>query len=56
MLMYVLCLVAKISGYLCFIITRQEAIALPSIGFTSWRVSMVFTHSAITPPEVNRFG
>ena len=56
MLIYVLCLVAKISRYLCFIIIRQEAIALPSIGFILSHISMVFTRSAITPPEVNRFG
>jgi len=34
----------------------EEAVALPSIGNTLWHIWMVFTHSAITPPEVNRFG
>ena len=28
----------------------------PSIGNTLWRVSTMFTRSAITPPEVNGFG
>ena len=30
--------------------------ASPSIGNTLWRVSTMFTRSAITPPEVNGFG
>ena len=30
--------------------------ASPSIGNTLWRVSEMFTRSAITPPEVNGFG
>jgi len=34
----------------------EEAEASPSIGNTLWRVWTVFTRSAITPPEVNRFG
>jgi len=33
-----------------------EAVALPSIANTLWRIWTVFTRSAITPPEVNRFG
>ena len=33
-----------------------EKLATPSIGNTLWRVWMVFTRSAITPPKVNRFG
>jgi len=33
---------------------REEA--SPSIGNTLWRVSTTFTHSAITPPDVNEFG
>jgi len=39
-----------------YVITRREAIASPSIGITLWRVWTAFTRSAITPPEVNRFG
>jgi len=36
----------------------EEAVAeaSPSIGNTLCRVSMMFAHPAITPPEVNRFG
>jgi len=30
--------------------------ASQSIGNTLWHVSTMFTHSAITLPEVNRFG
>jgi len=30
--------------------------ASPSIGNTLWRVSTMFTRSAITTPEVNGFG
>ena len=30
--------------------------ASPSIGNTLWRVSTMFTCSAITPPEANGFG
>jgi len=30
--------------------------ASPSIGNALWRVSAMFTRSAITPPEVNGFG
>jgi len=37
-------------------ITRREAIALLSIGFTLWCVLMVVVCSAITLLEVNRFG
>jgi len=37
------------------IITRREAVASPSIGFTLWCVLTAFTRSAITPSEVNRF-
>jgi len=35
------------------VITREEA--SPSIGNTLWRVSTMYTRSAITPPEVNGF-
>ena len=38
------------------LVTRREAIASPSIGFTLSRVSTVFTRSAITTLEVNRSG
>jgi len=34
----------------------EEAVASPSIGNTLWRVSTMFTRSAITPPGVNGFG
>jgi len=37
-------------------IIRLEARLQPNIGFTSRRVSAVFTRSAITPPKVNRIG
>ena len=37
-------------------ITRREAVASPSTGFTLSRISTMFTRSAITPPEVNGFG
>jgi len=35
---------------------RFEARLLPNIGFALRRVLAVFTHSAITPPKINRFG
>jgi len=34
----------------------EEAEASPSIANTLWRIWTMFTHSAITPPEVNGFG
>jgi len=34
----------------------EEAVALPSIGNTLWRVSVMFTRLAVTQPEVNGFG
>ena len=34
----------------------EEAEASPSVGNTLWRVSTMFTRSAITTPEVNGFG
>ena len=40
---------------LVFLVTRPEAIASLSIGFTLWRILTVLTRSAITPPEVKRF-
>ena len=39
----------------CSVIIRLEAKLQPNIGNTLRRVSTVFTRSAITPPEVNRF-
>ena len=39
----------------CFII-RLEARLQPNIGNTLRPVLMLFTHSGITPPKVNRFG
>jgi len=39
-----------------FVITRREAIASPSTGFTLSRASTVFTRSAKPATEVNRFG
>jgi len=41
---------------LLIIIIQLETRLQPNIGNTLWRVSMVFTHSAITPPKVNQFG
>jgi len=38
------------------ILLGEQAVASPSTGNTSWRVWTVFTRSATTPPEVNRFG
>ena len=34
----------------------EEAVASPSNGNTSWRVSMMFRRPAMTVPEVNGFG
>jgi len=42
-----------VSIYLKYLLGEE---ALWSIGNTLWRVSTMFTHSAITPPEVNGFG
>jgi len=39
---------------LCTLLLGEEA--SPSNGNTLWRVSAMFTHLAITPPEVNGFG
>ena len=41
--------------HLSFIIRLEARLPL-NIGFTLWRVLVVFTHLAITPPKVNRFG
>jgi len=38
------------------VIIRLKARLQPNIGFTLWRVLVVFTRSAITLPIVNRFG
>jgi len=38
------------------LIIRLEARLQPNIGFTLRRVFVVFTHSGITSPKVNRFG
>ena len=38
------------------LVIRLEATLQPNIGFTLRCVLAVFTHSAITPPKVNRFG
>jgi len=39
-----------------YIFIRLESRLQPNIGFTLRHVLAVFTHSAITPPKVNRFG
>jgi len=46
----------KQSYFQVIVITRWEAMASPSIGFTLFRVWTLFTRSTVTPPEVNRFG
>jgi len=38
------------------LVIRLEARLQPNIGITLRRVLAVFTRSAITPPEVDRFG
>jgi len=40
----------------CVSISLLGKEASPSIGNTLWHVSTMFTHLAITPPEVNGFG
>jgi len=42
--------------YFSMLVIRLEAPLQPNIGFTLRRVLAVFTHSAITPPKVGRFG
>ena len=47
---------SKMCHYNYIIIIRLEAMLRPNIRFTPRSNLAVFTHSAITPPEVNRFG
>ena len=42
-------------NYINFLL-GEEAVASPSIGNNLWCIWTVFTHPAITPPEVNGFG
>ena len=40
----------------CFFVIQFKARLQPNIGFTFWRVLVMFTRLAITLPKVNRFG
>jgi len=56
MLAFVKVFFSKVNTFMTILLLGEEAVASPSIGNTSWRVSTMFTRPAITPPEVNGFG